>query len=73
MIVQVKVKTRQKTSKIECDENGQYRALVKALPSKNQTNIEIIDLVSEYFNIPKNKIRIKLGKNSHIKIISLDE
>jgi uncharacterized protein YggU (UPF0235/DUF167 family) len=73
MTIQIKVKTRQKISKLECDGNNQYSALVKALPSKNQANLEIIDLVSEYFNVSKNKVRIKLGKYSHTKIISIDE
>ncbi len=73
MIIQVKVKTKQQKSSIQKLEDGTYKISVKALPDKNKANIEIIDILSNYLNIPKSKISIQSGKTSSVKKISISE
>jgi len=72
MTISIKVKTKQQKSKVEKLEDGTYLVSVKALPDKNKANIEIINLLSEYFNVTKSQIEIKSGKTSSRKIVSIN-
>lgn len=72
MTISIKVKTKQQKSKVEKLEDGTYLVSVKALPDKNKANVEIINLLSEYFNVTKSQIEIKSGKTSSRKIVSIN-
>ena len=72
MTISIKVKTKQQKSKVEKLEDSSYLVSVKALPDKNKANIEIINLLSEYFNVTKSQIEIKSGKTSSRKIVSIN-
>lgn len=54
-------------------EDGIYKISVKALPDKNKANIQVIDLLSKHFDIPKSQITIQTGKTSTRKRIILEE
>jgi len=71
MIIEAIVKTKQRESKIEMLENGVYKISVKSLPIENKANIEIIKMVSKYFNVAQKNISIKTGKNTSRKIIEI--
>ncbi len=53
-------------------EDGTYKISVKALPDKNQANLEVINLISKHFDIPKSQISIHSGKTSTKKRIILE-
>lgn len=72
MTISIKVKTKQQKSKVEKLEDSSYLVSVKALPDKNKANIEIINLLSKYFNVTKSQIEIKSGKTSSRKIVSIN-
>ena len=72
MTISIKVKTKQQKSKVERLEDGTYLVSVKALPDKNKANVEIVNLLSEYFNVTKSQIEIKSGKTSSRKIVSIN-
>ena len=72
MTISIKVKTKQQKSKVERLEDGTYLVSVKALPDRNKANVEIISLLSEYFNVTKSQIEIKSGKTSSRKIVSIN-
>jgi uncharacterized protein YggU (UPF0235/DUF167 family) len=73
MQIQIKVKTKQKTSNLELNENKEYVALVKSMPTKDKANYEVLDLVAEYFGVSRNQVTIKSGKHSHLKTVYIDE
>ena len=72
MTIQITVKSNQKISKVEKTEEGEYKVFVKSSPIENKANIEVIKVLSEYFDIPKSSIKIKLGLKSSKKIVVLD-
>ena len=72
MTISIKVKTKQQKSQVEKLEDSSYLVSVKALPDKNKANIEIINLLSEYFNVTKSQIEIKSGKTSSRKIVAIN-
>lgn len=72
MTIQITVKSNQKVSKVEKIEKGEYKVFVKSSPIENKANIEVIKVLSKYFDIPKSSIKIKPGLKSSKKIIVLD-
>lgn len=72
MIIEIKVKTKQQRNSITQMEDGTYKISVKALPDKNQANLEVINLISKHFDIPKSQISIHSGKTSTKKRIILE-
>ena len=44
---------------------------VNSKPIENKANLELISIISEYFNIPKSNIEIKRGSKSRYKQIYL--
>ena len=73
MFINITVKTNQKVSNIEKSETGEYKVFVKSLPQKNKANLEIIDILSKYFDVNKSQIKIKSGKYSTKKRIFIDD
>lgn len=71
MIIEIVVKTKQREQRIEKIDDTHYKVFVKSSPIQNKANLEILNLLSEYFDIPKSSIRIKLGKTSSKKIVEI--
>ena len=70
MKISALVKPNARQNKIEQMENG-YVIWTKEPPFQDKANKAVIELVSEYFNIPKSKISIVSGLKSKRKIIDL--
>ena len=68
--VKVKVNTRENSIK-EIDKNY-FEIKVSVPPEKGKANKGVIELISEYFDIPKSKIVILSGESYHEKVISID-
>lgn len=73
MLIRVKVKTKQKLTKLLLNDDGTYTAFIKSLPEKNQANFEILNLVANAFNVSKINVSIKSGMHSNIKSIYIDD
>lgn len=73
MNIEVHISTNSKQSEVNILESGRYEISVKSSPRKNAANLELIDLLSKYFNVSKSSIRIKRGIKSKIKYISIEE
>jgi len=72
MIINVKVHPNSKESKIDKQENC-YIVNLKSPAESNRANIELIKLLSEYFNVSQMGIRIKRGKTSRKKVIEVNQ
>lgn len=70
MKISVLVKPNARQNKVEQSETG-YLIWTQAPPTENKANKAVIELLSEYFNIPKSKISIVSGLKSKRKIIDL--
>jgi len=70
MIIKVKVKTNAKVEKI-VEKEDLLEISVKEQPIEGKANKKIIELLSKHFKIPKNKIEIKKGLKSKIKIVEI--
>lgn len=58
--------------KIEKMANGNYKINLKAVPEKGKANKELLGLLADYFEVPKNQIKIIGGKTSSRKIVEIN-
>ncbi|HOE74452.1 MAG TPA: DUF167 domain-containing protein [bacterium] len=73
MIIRVHVTPAAKHDKIVRQEDGQYRAWVKALPVRGQANMALVAMLAQEFKVPGNAVRIINGYTSRHKTISIEE
>ena len=72
MIINVKVKTNSKKNEITKTLDDSYIIKTTAIPENGKANQSVIDILSKYFKIGKNKIKILKGETSHNKIVQLE-
>ncbi len=70
MIIKVKVKPRSKKTTITKISNTEFEVRLKEKAENNRANIELINLLSKYFNVLPNSIKIKNPK-SRIKLVEI--
>jgi hypothetical protein len=67
----VKVKPKAKETKIEKVDENQFQIWVKEAPHKGKANKALIEIIAEYFNVPKSKVKIVSGVASRQKCIEI--
>ena len=70
MKISVKVKPNSKTDKVEKADDS-FLIHVKEPPQENKANRAVINLLAEYFQVPKSQIIILKGKKSRQKIVEI--
>lgn len=71
MKFQVKVKPRSSKRGLVKVSEGQYQAFLHSAPEKGEANEELIELISEQFQVPKRRVGIIAGAKSKTKIIEI--
>lgn len=72
MVIEVFVKTSSKNSSIQ-KRDSNYHISIKGKAVNNAANLELIDLLSEYFNVSKSSVKILRGLKSKRKLIEILE
>ena len=70
MKIKVIVKTGSEKNSIS-QESNIYTVRLRSKPIKNTANIELLNLLSKYFDIPKTSITILKGLKSRHKLIEI--
>ncbi len=73
MKISVKIKPNSKESKLEKKGENIFLVYVKSLPIENKANQELVEIISEYFNVPESKVSIVSGLHSKNKILEIKE
>ncbi|CAN5446680.1 DUF167 domain-containing protein [soil metagenome] len=73
MVIQVRVKPRSRTSRLERTDDGAYTAHLKSPPVDGKANAELIALLAEHFSAPKSAISIKSGASARLKLVKINE
>lgn len=71
MKIRVKVKPNARLNEIKKIAENYYEVRVSVPPEKGKANKKVIEVLSEYFRIPKSKIAIKSGQKSREKLVEL--
>ena len=67
----VTVRPRARKEEVRKAEEGQYLAWVHAPPQKGKANEALIDLLANYFSVPKSAVRIIQGKAGRRKLVEV--
>ncbi len=57
--------------KIDQESHNEYKIYTKAMAINGRANESILDLLSQYFNVPKKRIKIIHGFNTSSKLIQI--
>ncbi|MBS3092505.1 DUF167 domain-containing protein [Candidatus Pacearchaeota archaeon] len=72
MILSVKAKPKSGRSEvIEVVKDKEYTIYLKAEAENNKANIEIINLLSKYFNTTYDNVKVKRRKTSRNKVVEI--
>jgi uncharacterized protein (TIGR00251 family) len=70
--LEIKVKPNSKMAGVVQNDDGTLTVRVTARPVEGKANLQIIELLSEYFQKPKRAISIASGFKSKTKIIRVE-
>ncbi len=71
MIITVLVVTNAKLPNITKIDDTTYKAKVDARPTGGKANLRLVDLLSEYFSVPRSGVRVLMGTKSKKKIVEI--
>lgn len=71
MRIYVKVIPRSSRNKIEKISEGEYKAWITAPPVDGKANSMLLQVLSDYFSVPKSSLAIIGGKTARTKIIEI--
>lgn len=71
MRIYAKVTPRAGKNEVAKISEGEYKVKVTAPPEKGRANAAVIELLANFFGVPKNAIIIVGGKTARIKIIDI--
>jgi uncharacterized protein (TIGR00251 family) len=69
--ISVAVKAHAKRESVTQVSAVEYQVSVKAPPHDGKANLAIIELLSEYFSVPKSKIKIVRGHAARKKLLTI--
>lgn len=69
--ISVQVKASSRTHGIEDIGEGRYLMRVRAPAREGKANIEVVDMLAEYFGVAKSLVRIRIGASAKWKIIDI--
>jgi len=68
----VTVKPWAKKEEVRKTDDGQYIASVHAPPQQGKANKALIELLANYFSVPKTSVRIIRGQTGRKKLLEID-
>ncbi|HIO42311.1 MAG TPA: DUF167 domain-containing protein [Aquifex sp.] len=72
MLVKVKAKPRSKKEGVKKLAENYFEVRVNQPPEKGRANERIAELLAEYFDIPKSRVRLVRGETSKEKVFEID-
>jgi len=71
-LLTVKVQPRSSSPGVEKTGDKDFKVRVKAAPDKGRANAEVIELLAEYFHVPRSCLTIARGHASRNKIVAVE-
>ncbi|MDI6777683.1 MAG: DUF167 domain-containing protein [Patescibacteria group bacterium] len=73
MRIYVKVTPRAGKNEVVKISDAEYKVKVTAPPEKGKANEQVIQLLADYFKVPKSLVNIAGGKSARTKIIDIEK
>jgi hypothetical protein len=71
MKIIVHVKPRSSQAKVEQIGDSEYKVWVRAVPEKGKANLEMLQLVADFFQVKKSAVRLVIGKTAKEKLVEI--
>ena len=71
MRIYAKVTPRAGKNEVLKISDGEYKVKVTAVPEKGKANEKVVELLADYFGVPKSSVNIICGKSTKTKIIDI--
>jgi hypothetical protein len=71
MLIKVKAKPRAKEEYVKRLGEDFYEVAVKEVPEKGRANARIVELLSKYFGVKKDRIKLVVGETSKSKLFQI--
>lgn len=71
LIISIKVKPKSKKEFIKKIQDNHFEVAVHSPPEDGKANTRLVELMSDYFNVPKKNISIIKGEKSRNKVIKI--
>lgn len=71
-VLNVRVKPNARAASLRQLEDGSWVAAVPAAPVDGKANAALIELVAQYFDVPKSAVRIRSGAGGRYKRVQVD-
>jgi uncharacterized protein YggU (UPF0235/DUF167 family) len=71
MLINVTVRASARKRTIEEQSDGSLKIWTNVAPEKGKANKDVVDLLSEYMDIPKSRILLVKGETSNKKIFKI--
>lgn len=71
MRIYAKVIPRAGRNEVEKNSDESYRVRVTAAPERGKANEAVVELLAEYFNVPKSRVNIIAGKTARTKMVEI--
>lgn len=71
MKISVSVKPNSRVEKVEETASGHYLVKVNAPPTDGKANERVVELLSDYFGVPKSRIELTSGAKSKKKVFKI--
>jgi uncharacterized protein (TIGR00251 family) len=72
MLIKVKAKPKSKKEGVKKLAENYFEVRVNAPPEKGRANERIRELLAEYFNLPKSKVKLVRGETSKEKVFEIE-
>ena len=73
MYIKVRVLAGAKKEQFIQESKDHFKISVREKAERNMANRRVLEIIANYFHLPKNKVRIVSGHHSPGKILSIDD
>ncbi len=72
--MKIRVRVKPGSRRVGVEDMGDFLLVrVKSPPVEGKANREMIEVLSDYFGVPKSRIRIVAGKSSRDKLVEIEK
>ncbi len=72
--MKIRVRVKPGSRRVGVEDMGDFLLVrVKSPPVEGRANREMIEVLSDYFGVPKSRIRIVAGKSSRDKLVEIEK
>jgi uncharacterized protein (TIGR00251 family) len=71
MIIKVRVKPKSKVEYVKEISSGFYEVAVREPPEKGKANKRVVEILSEFFKISKERVKLISGETSRLKTFDI--